>query len=229
MPRTLGCVSGAEFCDEADLVQGALRRDAAAFRRIMRQHNTRLYRIARSILRDDCAAEDVVQETYLKAFSQLGSFRGESSLGTWLARIVINHALGSRRQRRHEANWTTLDDNESGSDVMKALSLNPHQNPERVMAQQEIQRMLEAGIDGLPEKYRVVLVMRLIEGMSVEQTADLLAIGPEAVKVRLHRARALLRAELERQIGPLMLGTFPFAGARCDRLTEAVLRRLDLA
>lgn len=215
--------------DDAELVRRACERDETAFRTIMQRYNTRLYRIARSILRSDSEAEDVVQETYVRAFTGLGSFRGESSLGTWLARIAMNEALGRLRRERPTMEWTTMEIDPVERDIVPLFQTMAGDNPERTTAQREIQLLMEMAIDNLPEKYRMVLVTRVMEGMNVEETATLLALSIETVKTQLHRARSLLREDLEKQIGPLVLSAFPFAGQRCERLTEAVLRRLDLS
>ena len=99
-------------------------------------------------------------------------------------------------------------------------------DPEKSMAQREIQHVVEHAIDELPEPFRLVFITRVIEGMNVEETADLIGLKPETVKTRLHRARKLLRDNVERKIGPVVMEAFPFAGKRCERLTEAVLTRL---
>lgn len=213
---------------DIELVQRASERDEAAFRTIMQRHNTRLYRIARSILRSDSAAEDVVQDTYVRAFTHLGTFRGDSSLGTWLARITMNEALGRLRRERPTTEWTTMETGTAETEIDPLFQTAVRDNPERDTAQREIQRLVETAIDHLPERYRIVLITRVMEGMSVEETAALLALSVETVKTQLHRARSLLREALEKQIGPLVMTAFPFAGHRCERLTEAVLRRLNL-
>lgn len=211
--------------DEADLIARAIQNDAAAVRAIMRQCNRRLYRIARSVVRDDSEAEDVLQAAYGRAFTSLREFRGESGICTWLARIVLNEALG-RLRRQDTIDHISMQDQQGA----KSLSIVDKQpDPERIVAQREIQRLLERAIDHLPQKFRTVLVMRTIEGMSVEETAELLGIRPETVKTRLHRARALLRARLEKDIGPLLTDTFPFDGERCLRLTARALNRLKLS
>jgi len=96
------------------------------------------------------------------------------------------------------------------------------------MAQRQILDLVERATDSLPDVYRSVFVARVIEGLSIEETAELLGVRPETVKTRLHRARALVRKALDDQIGPVLLDAFPFAGRRCDRLTSAVMRRLGL-
>jgi RNA polymerase sigma-70 factor (ECF subfamily) len=214
--------------DDAALVQRATERDETAFRTIMGRYNTRLYRIARSILRSDSEAEDVVQETYVRAFTHLQTFRGESSLGTWLTRIATNEALGRQRRKRPTVEWTTMETDPKNGELFSLGQAATGDNPERTVAQQQIQRLVEAAIDDLPERYRIILITRVIEGMSVEETATVLELSIETVKTQLHRARIMLREELEKQIGPLVMNAFPFAGQRCERLTEAVLRRLGL-
>jgi len=213
---------------EADLVAGARQGEEAAVRAIIRHNNRRLFRVARAIVRDDSEAEDVVQESYVRAFTRLGDFRGESSLSTWLTRIVINEAYGRLRRRRATVDWTTVE----AVPTIEAQIIpfpSPQLDPERTMAQHEISRLLERAIDALPDAFRVVLVARLIEEMSVEETAKLLSLRPETVKTRLHRARALLRADLERSVGPLLTEAFPFDGRRCERMADAVVERLRCA
>ena len=207
---------------DMQLVRRALARESDAFRAIMKAHNQRLYRIARGVVRNDSEAEDIVQEAYVRAFASLGAFRGDSSLATWLSRIVINEALGRLRKRRR-----TVAMPEPQAEIIQ-FPLNPSDDPERTMAQRQILKLVEQATDSLPDVYRTVFVARVIEGLSIEETADLLGVRPETVKTRLHRARALVRKALDDQIGPVLLDAFPFAGRRCERLTRAVMRRLGL-
>ena len=195
----------------------------------MQRNNQRLFRLARSIVRDDAEAEDVVQEAYGRAFTSLGDFRGEASLGTWLGRIVMNEALGRLRGTRQAVDLSLVENHltEAAQIIpFPAASMQP--DPERTMAQRQIQKLLERSIDNLPEAFRTVLIMRVIEGMSIEETAELLQIRPETVKTRLHRARALLRSGLEEDIGPVLMDAFPFAGEKCARLAANVLKRLAM-
>jgi RNA polymerase sigma-70 factor, ECF subfamily len=216
--------------DEAELVARARAKDASAGALIIQQNNQRLYRIARSILRDDFEAEDALQEAYIRAFTSLDSFRGDSQLGTWLARIIMNEALGRLRRRKPTIEFDTFAKAHEGSaEIIRFPAANPELDPETTMAQREIRALLERAIDALPEAFRIVLVARLIEGMSIEETADLFGIRPETVKTRLHRARKLLKDEMEKHVGPTMADAFPFAGRRCERLTHAVLDRLNFA
>ncbi|TPJ38234.1 RNA polymerase sigma factor [Mesorhizobium sp. B2-6-5] len=208
---------------DLELAQRALARDGAAFRAIIKTHNQRLYRIARGVVRNDSEAEDIVQEAYVRAFAHLESFRGDASLGTWLSRIVINEALGRLRKRRRTV---AMPENPQAEIIQ--FPLNPSDDPERTMAQRQILALVERATDSLPVLYRMVFVARVIEGLSIEETSELLGVRPETVKTRLHRARTLLRKALDDQIGPVLLDAFPFAGRRCERLTVAVMKRLGL-
>jgi RNA polymerase sigma-70 factor (ECF subfamily) len=208
-----------------DLVARARDRDEAAIRAIIKANNRRLYRLARGILRNDSEAEDVVQETYVRAFTHLDSFRGDSTLATWLARIAMNEALGRLRSQRPSVEWTSLPQGTIEAQVIQ-FPLAASIDPEKTMAQREIQHVVEHAIDELPEPFRLVFITRVVEGMNVEETAEILDLKPETVKTRLHRARTMLRENVERKIGPVIMEAFPFAGRRCDRLTEAVLKRL---
>ncbi|MGC2223129.1 MAG: RNA polymerase sigma factor [Methylocella sp.] len=204
----------------------ARARDSAAFRTIMERHNRRIYRIARSILRNDSEAEDAVQEAYVNALTHLGGFRGDSSLATWLARITMNEALGRLRRKRSAMDLETFEAQRTEAQIIKFPQTVTSDDPERTMAQREILQLVERATDNLPE-IRIVFMTRVIEGMSVEETAGLLGLQPETVKMRLHRARRLVRGELDKQIGPVLMDAFPFAGRRCERMTNAVLQRLN--
>jgi RNA polymerase sigma-70 factor, ECF subfamily len=217
--------------DDDQLVALVRTGEPAAFRAIMQRHNRRLYRVARGVLGDDSEAEDVVQETYLKAFQGLASFRGESSLPTWLTRIAINEALGRKRKRRPMIDLRNLDliDEQGEARVLIFPGVRAGANPEAEASRAEVRRLLEGAIDDLPESFRIVFVMREIEQMSVEETASQLDILPETVKTRLHRARRLLREALQESLGSVLQDTYAFDGARCERMTQAVLRQLGLA
>lgn len=222
MPAALTATSAAS--GDMQLVSRALARDGDAFRTIIKTHNQRLYRIARGVVRNDSEAEDIVQEAYLSAFAHLESFRGDASLATWLSRIVINEALGRLRKRRR---MVAMPENPQAEIIR--FPLNPSDDPERTMAQRQILELVERATDSLPDVYRMVFVARVIEGLSIDETAELLGVRPETIKTRLHRARALVRKALDDQIGPVLLDAFPFAGRRCERLTNAVMQRLGLS
>lgn len=225
MPIARRLTTDAAEADDLELVLRAQRREPDAFRTIMKRNNQRLYRLARGIVRNDAEAEDVVQEGYVSAFAHLDAFRGDAALSTWLSRIVINEALGRLRKRRRQAAATAIPDPAMGQ-VIQFPSAEQTSDPERTMAQRQILQLVERATDSLPETYRLVFVARVIEGLSLEETAELLGLRAATVKTRLHRARALVRKELDAQIGPVLFDAFPFAGRRCDRLTVAVMKRL---
>lgn len=211
---------------ETELLRRAVMKDEAAIRLLVRANNRRLYRIARSIVRDDHEAEDVLQDAYLKAFSALETFRQDSSLSTWLSRIVINEALQRARKRVNTPADVPSLAAQSADIIPFPLLATPSVDPERAVAQSQICRLLEGAIDQLPEEFRVVLIARTLEGMSVAETAELLDLKPETVKTRLHRARQLLRAAISDHLGQLFGDVFPFDGKRCERMTEAVVAAL---
>ena len=229
MPIPLPQSARSQPANEADLIARAVQKDERAVRAIIQQHNRRLYRLARSVVRDDSEAEDVLQDAYVRAFSALPEFRGESGLGTWLARIVLNEALGRLRRKRPTIQLTDIDRAHTmPAHVIPFPLTHPQPDPERAMAQRQIHAMLERAIDELPEAFRTVLVARVIEDMSIGETAALLDLKPETVKTRLHRARGLLKAALDKHIGAALTETFPFDGRRCERVADAVVARLNL-
>jgi RNA polymerase sigma-70 factor, ECF subfamily len=214
---------------DTELAQLACQRYGDAFRTIMQRNNQRLYRLARSVVRDDGEAEDIVQAAYVRAFANLAKFRGDSSLATWLSRIVLNEAFERVRRRRPVVDLTEIESRlPTPGQIISFPHSSPQLDPERTIAQREIQLIVERAIDELPEAFRTVLVARAIEGMSVEDTADLLGLRTETVKTRLHRARGLLKQALEKRIGSVLTDAFPFEGRRCERMTRAVLQRINL-
>jgi len=216
----------ADRLSDTELVERARARDELAVRAITKRYNRRLFRLARSILRDDAEAEDVVQESYVRAFTGLDLFRGDASFGTWITRIAVNEALGRLRRRRPTVDWETYSENRTTAQVIDFPASAVSNDPERMMAQSEVRAVLERAIDELPDAFRAVFVARIVEGLTIEETADLFGLKPETVKTRLHRARGLLRDALDKQMGPMLTSTFPFDGARCDRMTEALVRRV---
>ena len=213
------------FTDE-ELVNRARERDEGAVRALTQRYNRRLFRVARSILRDDAEAEDVVQEAYVRAFTGLELFRGDAGFGTWITRIAMNEALGRLRRRRPTVDWQSYSEDRMQVQIIDFPLSAASNDPERTMAQSEIRAVLEHVIDDLPDAFRAVFVARVVEGMTIEETADLFGLKPETVKTKLHRARLLLREALDKQLGPALTSTFPFDGARCERMTEDVVRRV---
>jgi RNA polymerase sigma-70 factor (ECF subfamily) len=196
----------------------------------MQRNNRRLFRAARGVLNDDAEAEDVVQETYVRAFTHLDGFRGEAQLSTWLTRIALNEALGRLRRRRITVGLKDIDaiNDQGEARVIYLPSARQDSDPEAAAARAEVRRLLERAVDQLPEHFRMVFMLRDVEEMSVEETASHLGLRPETVKTRLHRARRLLRQSLDRSLSAAVNDVFPCAGARCARITDAVLERLGL-
>ena len=218
-----------EALDDAELVRLALQRNGPAFRVIMQRHNQRLYRVARSVVQDDSEAEDVVQETYVRAFGALRQFRGEAKLTTWLTRIALNEALGRVRRQRPMVDLAVLDAEPRAAAKIVPFPLMPvDSNPERSAAQQQIRQLIERAIDDLPQIFRVVFVMRDVQDMSVEETAEFLGLPGATVKTRLHRARRQLRQILDDQLASTLNEAFPFDGKRCQKTADIVLQRLRL-
>jgi RNA polymerase sigma-70 factor (ECF subfamily) len=214
---------------EADLVAHAKAGRSEAFAALMTRGNQRLFRVARSIVRDESEAEDVLQEAYVRAFAKLDEFRGEASIYTWLTRIVINEGRGRLRKRRDTVDLAEIENAQAEAGrVLLFPSAFGSGDPERDAARAEARRLLERAVDALPEPFRLVFVMREIEDCSMAETAETLGIRVETVKTRLHRARRMLRAALDEQLAGAVTGAFPFLGARCQRITNAVLERMGL-
>jgi RNA polymerase sigma-70 factor (ECF subfamily) len=218
--------------DDAELVHRVARNDHEAFEVLMRRHNGRLFRVARAILRDAVEAEDTLQEAYFEAYRHSGEFRGEAQVPTWLTRIVINQALMRLRRRRRDRvvvpigeRWTTESDFEFGEAETPVADEKIESPPDAVL-RGEVRQLLERRIDDLPVAFRTVFVLRDVEDLSVQETADCLAIPSATVRTRLFRARALLREALARDLDAATSEVFGFAGERCDRIVAGVLGRL---
>ena len=214
--------------DDAALAELISQRDAEAVRLVTGRNNQRLFRVAWSILKDRADAEDAVQSAYLSAFSGIADFAGRSSLSTWLTRIVINEALGrkraARRRRAHLDAGSVVVLDEYRDKLMRGSMTETL--PDGMVARAEIRRLLEEAIARLPAGFRLVFVLREIEELSVEETSEALGIPSATVKTRHHRARRRLREDLAPELRTALTGTFPFAGADCEGMTERVLRAL---
>lgn len=211
--------------DDAALAGLAAARDPDVVRLITERNNQRLFRAAWSILRDRAEAEDAVQSAYLRAFAAIHGFEGRSSLSTWLTRIVINEALGrerSARRRRARLDSGSVVQLDEYRDKLMRGSANIL-TPEASVARDQLRRLLEQAIARLPESFRVVFVLRDVEGLGVEETAEALSILPATVKTRHLRARRRLQEDLAPEMKSALSGTFPFAGANCAAMTSRVL------
>ena len=217
--------------DDRALVARIIGGDSAAFEILMRRHNGALFRTARAILRDDADAEDALQEAYLAAYRNLGAFRGDARLSTWLTRIVINQALGRLRARRRD-NVVGLHDDmgePAGEAKGDAMDEAPAASPELGALRAQLRRLLEREIDALPLAFRTAFMLREVEEMPIDEVAASLEIPPATVRTRVFRARAMLRAALAEELDLATGDVFAFAGARCDRIVAAVLARLSAA
>ena len=214
--------------DDGALVDLARHRHEQAIRTLIQRHNQRLFRAARAILRSDSEAEDVVQASYVKAFTHLGGFRGDAAFSTWLTRIALNEALGRARGRRPKVGIDQIEIQQAQGGEIVLFPTGTAVDPEAEMSRQEIRTLLEGAIDELPAAFRTVFVLRDVEGLSVEETAAHLDIKPETVRTRLFRARRLLRTAIEQQARGSFASLFPFDGARCVSMADRVLQQLSV-
>jgi RNA polymerase sigma-70 factor, ECF subfamily len=208
---------------DTELARRVAAGDTAAFELLMRRHNRTMFRTARAILRDDAEAEDALQEAYLQAYGAIGTFRAESKLTTWLARIVANEALMRLRKRTRRAQILPIDA-AAATDVVEDTHMD--KTPERSAQLGEVRRLLETQIDLLPDDYRAVFMLRAVEELSVEETATVLNIPQATVRSRFFRAKGLLREALASSIDQAYEQTFAFAGERCDRIVANVMERI---
>ena len=209
---------------DLELAASAAAGDALAFKLIVRGHNRLLFRTARGVVPDDAEAQDVVQETWLRAFGKLHTFRGESALGTWLARMAINIAISSQRRK---GRLVPLQDDDATEQAMQSPDLPANERPDASAERGEMRDLLQASIEGLPVIYRSVFMLRAVEDMSVEEAAFCLGVSQDVVKTRFLRARALLREELATRVETGAHDTFAFAGARCDAVVSHVMGELQ--
>ena len=212
--------------DDAGLVACVLRGEREAFRHITQRCNQRLYRVVRGVVDNDAEAEDIVQEAYVHAFEKIDSFRGEASIATWLTRIALNEAYGRLRKRKQTVGVEHIDAAPMPGKVVMFPNRFGSEDPAAAAAREQLRHMLEFAVDGLPEAFRIVFVLREIEGCTVDETATALDLRPETVKTRLHRARRLLRKALHENVSSALTDAFPFLGPRCQRMTESVMARI---
>ena len=213
-----------EWSDE-QIVSRVLSGETALYELLMRRYNRLLYRVARSILRDDAEAEDVMQDAYVRAYQHLGSFEGRAKFATWLTRIAVHEALARARKR---SRFLAHDFSEEPiGDAMKSFA-STDRTPEQQVYDREVGNVLEKAILALSEEHRLVFMLRDVEGMSTEETAESLNLTQENVKVRLHRARAALRKQLYAAVGGNTPRCFEFHAVRCDRVVKQVFEALGL-
>lgn len=200
---------------DSEIVQRVRAGETALFEILMRRHNQRVYRVARAVLKDEHEAEDVMQQAYINAYLHLAQFEDRAQFSTWLTRITVREALARRRRSKPEDPVDTFDDMHADQP-----------DPEHQAYAGELGRLIEDAVDTLPEGYRVVFMLREVEGLSTNETAATLELGEEAVKTRLHRAKAMVRTAVTDRLGGSAPRAFEFGAQRCDRVVAAVLARL---
>jgi RNA polymerase sigma factor (sigma-70 family) len=200
--------------------------DVAAFECLMRLYNRRLYRLARATLRDRTEAEDALQDAYVCAYRSMGSFRAEASLATWLSRLVLNECFARRRRDARRQNVIPMV---SASHHVQSTQMivDESESPDGAVARLQIRDLLERKVDELPEHYRTVFVLRSVEELGVDETAQCLGIAEETVRSRHFRAKSMLRKSLEREVSLAERDLFEFGGTQCNRVVARVLERIS--
>jgi RNA polymerase sigma-70 factor (ECF subfamily) len=213
-----------EPLSDEEVVTRVLAGETGMFEIIMRRHNQLLYRVARAILRNDGEAEDVMQDAYVRAYEHLDQFAAKAKFSTWLTRIAVHEALSRQRRGNRYQELEPMSERE-GDPMDRFASLAP--DPEQQASNSEVRRLLEEAVEKLPDAYRTIFILRDIEEMSTTDAADVLEITEDNVKVRLHRARALLRKSLYARAGVERKEAFNFHALRCDRVVKNVFERIQ--
>ncbi len=208
---------------DEEIVSRVLAGDTVLYEIIMRRYNQLLYRVARSILRNDVEAEDVMQDAYVRAYEHLRQFAGRSEFRTWLTRIAVHEALA---RLRREKRFASSGPNQGEGDSMDLLA-SSQPSPERQVADSELRSLLEQSILALPDSYRSVYVLRDVEQMGIEEVSRILDLTESTVKVRLHRARRALRKMIVSRTGEQVVSAFAFEAPRCDRVVAQVFERIS--
>jgi RNA polymerase sigma factor (sigma-70 family) len=221
---TQGALQEVASTDEATLVRRVAHGDRAAFEVLMRRHNRLLYRLARASLHDDAEAKDAVQDAYLSAFRSIDQFRGESRLSTWLSRLVLNECLARQRRSKRRQNVIPI----VSSDPKTLASVADDSDlPDKLAARAQMRAVLEFKVSELPDIFRAVFVLRSVEELSVEETAQCLGLTEETVRSRHFRAKGLLRESLAKDLDLAERDLFEFGGMHCDDLIAGVLARIS--
>ncbi|MGV3503209.1 MAG: RNA polymerase sigma factor [Adhaeribacter sp.] len=214
---------GTSRIPDAEVVERVLHGEKELYELLMRRHNQKLYRTIRCYLKREAEAEDAMQDTYLKAYEKLHQFRQDAQFSTWLIRIGINTALGRLRQNKRSAPTAALEDLLDNNLILQ-LPEPSQMNPEKIAMQEELKRLLEKAVDRLPEKYRLIYVLREMEDMPVSEISQCLELSESNVKVRVHRAKALLKEDLYKLSHSREV--FEFGSRRCDALVAGVMAAL---
>jgi RNA polymerase sigma-70 factor (ECF subfamily) len=206
---------------DEDVVSRVLGGETELYEIIMRRYNQRLYRVAWSIVHNAAEAEDVIQDAYVRAYTNLCQFAGQAKFATWLTRIAVNEAQARLRRARRQVQMP-VDRNDEERQFPSG-----EPSPEARASEDEARTLLESAIGALPPDYRSVFMLREVEGLSTAETAECLEINEDNVKVRLHRSRRMLREELSARTGVANSSAFQFLGERCDRTVRTVLARIQ--
>jgi RNA polymerase sigma-70 factor (ECF subfamily) len=217
-------MEAASSLSDGEIAERVVSGDRACFELLMRRHNQRIYRVVRSVLRDERDVEDVMQQAYVNAFMHLRQFEQRSKFSTWMTRIALNEAFARRKKGQAAAGDGAVHEARSG-ELMNSIA-SPAPDPERQAYAGELTRALEQAVDALPEMYRTVFMLRDIGGLSTTETGEGLGIGDEAVKTRLHRARAMVRSAVTARLGEQLPAAFQFQAPRCDRVVASVLAQI---
>lgn len=209
-------ILAAEHAPDVVLIERILAGEKRLFELIIRRYNQRLYRIGMSILNEDAEVEDAMQTAYINAYEHLGQFEHRSSFNTWITRILLNECLAQKKRRQR-----LLTEKEGPS--QKSISM---RTPAFVLVNKELKSVLEDAVGHLPEKYRLVFMLREIEEMSVKETSEMLQIEETNVKVRLNRAKTMLKDRLQ---GYMKDQVYHFHLTRCDRMVENVFNKLGIS
>lgn len=223
MNKTAEYIAWSASDSDETLLGRVLNGDLNAYEGIMRRHNQRLFRLARSIVTVDAEAMDVVQASYVTAYQRLGDLDEPAALGTWLAKIVRNTALMHlRRNRRYQQ----MDEPDFEKVLSMSRPVREQRQPDRELANAQLRQVLENCIDELPDPFRSVFVLRAVEHCSIHDVAEILEIKEATVKTRFHRARLLLQKRLLEYSDTGSIVIHEFAGHRCDTVVRNVLREL---
>jgi RNA polymerase sigma factor (sigma-70 family) len=204
-----------ETLTDEEIVSRVLNGEKHLYEMLMRKFNQQLYRISMSIINDDKEAEDIMQITYLNAYRQLASFKHQSSFGTWITRILINESLLHKKRKLKQEKIlmeNKYDDHYSETPLTNLMN-------------KELKEALEKAFATLPEKYRIVFMMREVQGMSTAETMEALDLGESNVKIRLNRAKEMLRSELNQYQHTSQL--FEFNLIRCDAVVNHVMKAIN--
>ena len=211
--------------DDLSIARRIAGGDHVAFERLMRRYNRRLYRLARAVLKDPAEADDVLQDAYLSAYQSLRHFRGDAALSTWLSRLVLNECSGRLRRHHRRQNVIPMVSSTNRLDV-DTVAAQDSERPDQATGRAQLRDLLEHKLDELPEAFRLVFVMRSVEELSVQDTAQILGIPEDTVRSRHFRARSLLRESLAQEIDLAERDLFEFGGEHCDGVIARVLARL---